>query len=507
VTLTKPIDVIIVGYGPVGAMLGLLLREQGVRSLIIERDTELSPFPRAAHFDDEVIRIYQAVGLGNLADAMSNPPRYTFFDTDWTPFLSRVFPVGLSDQGHKHDYMFFQPDVERAMRTRLATGPGSPDIRLGHTVTNVAQDADGVTVGTVDRDGVTHVFRAGWLVGCDGAASSVRKSMGSRFEPIAESHQWYVVDIEVLGSAPTDPGADQWEYCDPDRIVTYVPLSGPYRRFEFDVKPGESEADLGTPERTWELISPWFKPHEARVLRNDIYRFHSLLADSWREGRMLIAGDAAHVMCPKLGQGLCCGMRDVANLSWKIARVVHGAADASLLDSYQDECKPVARQYIEISAYLVGQIITKARDVSAGKGAVRAEPVVEQIVAPTHVIGSSAMRAEDDLRGTLSAQPILADGRHMDEAVGLRFALVARPSVADSLTPADRAALVDLGAVVVRAEDPTLAAWLDKVDRVAVLIRPDRYVAGSTTRSEDLSATLADGANRYGAARACTVNA
>ena len=486
-------DVIIVGYGPVGAMMGLLLKEQGLRALILERDTVVQPFPRAAHFDDEAIRVYQAVGLSHLADAMGNPPRYQYYDKDWTPFLARLFPTGISNQGFKYDFMFYQPDVERAMRAELEQGLGAPDVQLGVTVTAIDQDVDGVTVRATDASGAEHSFRAGWVVGCDGATSLVRKTIGARYEQIAESRQWYIVDIELLGDAADDPGDDQWEYCDPERIVTYIQLSGPYRRFEFDVKPGESEADLGTPERTWELMSPWFKPHEARIMRNDIYKFHSLLAETWRDGRLLIAGDAAHVMTPKLGQGLCTGIRDAANLAWKLGRVIAGTADESVLDTYQAERREPAREYIEISAYMVSQIIQKAEDDGSGPS----EGKVEQIVSPRQKIGTDADRTEDDLIGTLSHQPVLADGRHMDDLVGYRFNLLTTPEAADALTAQDRMNLLALGAVVLRADDPALAAWLTETGRQAILIRPDRYVAGSGGDGADVSRALATAARRY----------
>lgn len=488
-------DVIIVGYGPVGAMLGLLFKELGVRALLLERDTIVQPFPRAAHYDDEAIRVYQAVGLSHLSEAMGNPPRYQYYDKDWKPFLARLFPTGISNQSFKYDFMFYQPDVERAMRAELEQGLGAPDVRLGVTVTSIEQDANGVTVRATDSSGAEQTYRAGWVVGCDGATSLVRKTMGTRYEQIAESRQWYIVDIELLGDAADDPGDDQWEYCDPERIVTYIQLSGPYRRFEFDVKPGESEADLGTPERTWELMSPWFKPHEARIMRNDIYKFHSLLAETWRDGRLLIAGDAAHVMTPKLGQGLCTGIRDVANLAWKLGRVIAGTADDSILDTYQAERREPAREYIEISAYMVSQIIQKAEhdDEDDDEGA------VEQIVSPRQKIGTDADRADDDLIGTLSHQPTLADGRRMDDLVGYRFNLLATPAAADALTAEDRAALLALGAVVLRAEDAGLAAWLAETGRETILIRPDRYVAGSGRDAAGTSRTLATAARRYAA--------
>ncbi len=484
-------DVIVVGYGPVGTMLALLLKEEGMRTLVVSKEREIERYPRAAHFDDEIIRVYQAVGLAHLSEEMENPPRYQYFDKDWTPFLARLFPGGISDQGYQHDFMFFQPDLERAMRDRLSDGEGAPVVALGETVARVWQTDELAWVEVRDESGATKAYSAKWLIGCDGAASTVRKSIGSTFDQLAPSHKWYIVDVKLTDLA-ADPGMDQWEYCNPDRIVTYIPLSGPYRRYEFDVKDGETDVDLAGAERTWELLSPWLKPGEAIVLRNDIYRFHSLLASRWREGRLLIAGDAAHLMAPKLGQGLCNGIRDAANLAWKIGRVVRGEAAPHLLDSYEAERKGPARQHIEISAYLVSQIISKASGEEQS-----GEPVVEQIVAPRQVIGDDDLRAHDALAGTLSRQPMLANGRRMDDSVGYRFALLAMPSLAGALSASDIRALSALGAVVLRAEDRSLADYLTDIDRGALLVRPDRYIAGSARTSIELSAILEEARHAY----------
>lgn len=476
-------DVVIAGYGPVGAMLALLLKEMGVRTLVIDRDTEVQKFPRAAHFDDEIVRVLQTVGLGQLSDTMENPPRYQYFDADWKPFLARLFPAGISDQSYKYDFMFFQPDVERAMRAKLAASWAAPELLLGHEALDMVQDATGVDVrvrNLATGDVTTH--RSRYLVGCDGASSVVRKSMATTFEQLSESHQWYVVDLKLTGDA--DPGADQWELCDPDRIVTYVPLSGPYRRFEFDVKPGESQEELSSPERTWALLDRWVAPTNARILRNDIYRFHSLLADRWRDGRLFIAGDAAHLMTPKLGQGLCTGIRDVDNLSWKLARVLQGDAEPELLDTYESERMPPARQYIEISAHMVRMIVQKASGLEGDR------EVVEEIVAGRQRLGDAAIREADKFIGTLSRQPVVADGRRLDDLIGYRFALLATVELADSMSSSDRDDLMALDAVILRGDDQAVGDYLGDVDRGALLIRPDRYVAGSASDSVELSAVL-----------------
>ena len=473
-------DVAIVGYGPVGTMIALLLQRLGLSVVIVERDTELCPFPRAAHFDDEIIRALQSVDLAHLIDDMEPPNVYEYFDKDWNKFLSRVFPKGQSDQGYAHDYMFFQPDVEAAMRATLLAAPNPPTLLTGHEVLSIADT--GSEVALTVRDLATDdesTLHASYVIGADGARSLVRKAMGSEYVEISPSNSWYIVDVRLTADA--DPGWDQWEWCHPERCVTLVPLCGPYRRFEFDVKEGETADELMALDSTWKLLEPWLKPGDAEILRRDVYQFHSLLADRWRSGRLLIAGDAAHLMSPKLGQGLCTGMRDAVNLAWKLARVVRGAAPDSLLDSYELERKPPAQQYVEISAFMVGEILGHARS-----GAAAPAIEVEQIVLQRQKMGPDVTRVDDALVGTLSRQPFLADGRHLDEAVGYRFALLVSPAAHAVIDDAVRSDLAALDTAVIVAEHDSVADYLADMGREAILIRPDRYVAGSAVEAHEV---------------------
>lgn len=493
-TAARTFDVAIVGYGPVGAMLALLLQQAGVSVVMFERDAGECRYPKAAHFDDEVIRILQSVDLAHLIEEMTPPTRFEFFDRNWRKFLSRRFPAGVSDQSFGHDYMFFQPDVERAMRAALGSHPNAPDILLGYEVAALDQDQDGVTMTASSlSDGSSESYRARYVVGCDGARSVVRKTMGTAFEARAESHPWFVVDVKLTTEA--DPGWDQWEYCNPDRIVTYIPLSGPYRRFEFDVQPGNDPATLASPRRTWELLGPWLQPHQAEILRSDVYRFHSLLARSWRDRRLFIAGDAAHLMTPKAGQGLCTGMRDASNLAWKLVRVLRRQAPDSLLDSYETERKPAAAEYVDLSAFLTAQIMLAARRTDS-----ELATDAEEIMVPRQTYGDAASRSVDALAGTLSRQPLLADGSRMDDAVGVRFALIATPEILAALTQAQRDQIAALDAHVLPADEAGLAAYLGGIGRQALLVRPDRYVAGSAISVAEVPAMLAAATGAFAAA-------
>lgn len=489
--MSNTYDVAIVGYGPVGTTLALLLQKFGLSTVIIDRDTQLCRFPRAAMFDDEVIRILQAVGLGDLSKEMEPPTSYTFFDKDWRKFLQRPFPQGMGDQGWPWYNMFFQPGVETAMREALLSRPQPPEILVGHEVESISDNGDSVDLAAWHIEtGAPVPIRARFVVGCDGGRSLVRKTIGATFTELSPSHEWYIVDVKLTADA--DPGWDQWEYCHPDRIVTMIPLCGRYRRFEFGVLPDDDREQLSSWASTWELLEPWLKPNEAEILRKDIYRFHSLVSNRWRNGNLLIAGDAAHLMTPKLGQGLCTGMRDVLNLGWKLARVVRGHADPALLDTYQAEREPAGREFVEISAYLANQIIGHANTDAD-------EPVVEveEIVLQRQCISNQEERTNDPLVGTLSPQPRFADGSLMDDSVGYRFTLLVEPVAAVGLDAEILRGLTLLDVEVVSASSPEMAAYLAASQRAAILIRPDRYIAGSARDPEGISQMVQDAVAKF----------
>ena len=486
-------DVAIVGYGPVGATLALLLQELGHSVVVVDRETEVARFPKAAHFDDEIVRLLQTMGLRHLIDDMAPPLRYVYFDQEWNIFLERIFPSGMSNQGYLYDYMFFQPDVEHGARERLMTQPNQPNVLLGHDVTHIEQDDTGANLDVFDMaTGTPRRLRARYVVGCDGGRSTVRKTIGSAYEEISPSHDWYIVDVKVTGNQL--PGLDQWEWCHPDRIVTMIALCGPYRRFEFDVQPTDDPDVLSSWEKTWELLSPWLQPDEAEILRKDVYRFHSLLAEKWREGRLLIAGDAAHLMTPKLGQGLCTGMRDSANLAWKLSQVLKGASSDTLLDSYEVERKPAARQYVEISAFLANEILVHSHDPGGSSA-----PEVQQIALERQRLAPESSRSTDDLVGALSAQPTLTDGTPLDDLLGYAFAMLISTDLAANLDDNTERLLSALGAVTVVADDPSVAAYLAECERGALLLRPDRYIAGSATTPDDVRSMLVSAVANYAA--------
>jgi 3-(3-hydroxy-phenyl)propionate hydroxylase len=262
------------------------------------------------------------------------------------------------------------------------------------------------------------------------------------------------------------------QFCDPARPSTYVRCVGMRRRWELMLMPGEDPATMTQPETMWRLLSRWVTPDEAILERPACYTFHSVVARGWRRGRLLIAGDAAHQTPPFLGQGMCAGIRDAANLAWKLADVVQGRAPESLLDTYESERSPHVREFIEAAVRLGGVIQTTDPEVARRRDEqMRASPM--RFTTPAPRLGPGAHDG-DEPAGRVGEQPTLADGRRLDDAVGYRHALLVDASLADAAHAL--AAGRDLAVVV--ADSETARGWLGRLNAHAVLLRPDRYVGG-----------------------------
>jgi 3-(3-hydroxy-phenyl)propionate hydroxylase len=457
------VDVAIVGCGPVGAVLGNLLGGLGVRVAIVERETEVYRLPRAVHFDGEIMRVFQSIGLAEAIAPCSAPiTGMDFVDASGTRLMGYVAPPGVGPSGWASDYMFHQPDLERALREALDRYP-EVELRLGTEVRALAPQDDHVEVVLPAT-----TIRATYVVGTDGARSLTRAAIGSTLDDYGFDQPWLVVD--AVRRRPLDLPTAVVQYCDPARPATFVPPGGPHCRWELMVLPGEDEQELLDPGRVADLLAPWIAPDDVEITRAAVYTFHALVAREWRRDRLLLAGDSAHQMPPFLGQGMCAGIRDAANLAWKLAAVLQDGAPDRLLDTYQSEREPHVRAVIE-SAVAAGSII---QTTDPGLAHDRDE----------------LLRADGGAEPPELALPPLGPGVHRSAGVPLPQCdgSDARLGPGPTLVAA-RPVGID-GVVVL----PHLADWLSARDADVALVRPDRYVFGT--------AALADVDTLVGALRA-----
>jgi len=484
-------DVLVVGLGPVGAALTALLARAGVKTLAVDRSAEVYPLPRAAHFDHEIMRVFQALGVAEVAAQHARPaPAYEFRAADGQVLMRFDLPVGRSPSGWATGYMFHQPEIERALRAAAQACPEG-EIRLGWAFAGLQQDADGVTVALNGAEGEQRV-RARYVVGCDGASSAVRAALGVTLDDFGFDEPWLVVDVLVPQDART-PDINL-QLCDPARPVTCV-LMGPGRhRWEFMLRPGETAEQVLDDGFIRPLIDTW-DCGPVEIERKAVYRFHGLVAHDWRAGRVLLAGDSAHQTPPFAGQGMCSGLRDAANLAWKLEAVIRDGADPALLDTYQTERDPHARALIQL-AIGMGKVVcaTDPAEVAARDAqmlaaqAAGAPPIPPSAPQP---FAAGAILAGAPAAGAYFPQPWSTDEgpvERLDDVLGPGAWLIARNGAARTLKGVRSVALGDPRLARLA---PALAAWLDAQGAEAVLVRPDRYVFGTGAPADLLDAYAA----------------
>jgi 3-(3-hydroxy-phenyl)propionate hydroxylase len=483
------VDVAIVGLGPVGATLANLLGQSGVTTLVLEREAAAYHLPRAVHFDDEVMRVFQAIDCADaLLPHVRLSPGMKFLDPEGRVILDWSRPATITAHGWNQSYRFHQPDLERILVDALGRWP-SVRVRRRCEVFALDGGSDGVTVRFEDLStGKLERTFARYVVGCDGARSLVRRFIGSALDDLGFHERWLVTDLLLKRPRP-DLGDYSLQHCNPKRSATYVRGTGDRRRWELALKEHERTEEMTKPERVWELLSRWITPDDADIERCAVYTFRSAVATQWRSDRLLIAGDAAHQTPPFLGQGMCAGIRDAANLGWKLVRVLRGNADDGLLDTYQQERAPHVREFIELAVKLGGIINTRAMDVEV-PGASRDSDEVRRLRVQKPLLGRGFHAGYSSLIGLMAPQPVLPNGQRLDDRIGERFGLLMTPSGAASLSSEKRAQLAADGIELIDGTCPELQAWLGDCGCWAVLVRPDRYVFGAAADRDELQKLL-----------------
>ncbi|MER7185412.1 bifunctional 3-(3-hydroxy-phenyl)propionate/3-hydroxycinnamic acid hydroxylase [Streptomyces hyaluromycini] len=512
-------EVLVVGDGPVGQTLAILLAQRGRSVTVVDRWPQPYTMSRAVAFDSEAARILASLGLTGYIAAETEPSgRYV-----WQNGAGKVLlDIEGSVRGWCHwpdSTSMYQPGLEAALTARGAELPTLRVLR-GHEAVDAVDLGDHVELTCVGPDGERRTLSARWLVGCDGANSFVRDRIGGVLHDLDFAHDWLICDVVLHEERAFDP--NNLQICDPARPRTEASAGPGHRRWEFMRLAGETVAELDTPDSAWRLLKLFgVTPDNATLLRHAVYTFRSRWAESWRSGRMLIAGDAAHVMPPFAGQGMCSGIRDAANLSWKLDMVLRGQVDETVLDTYVEERAAHVRHAVRMSVDL-GKVICQldpraaadrdmamlaARERGVGRGTPQ---------APVHPLRGGLLHQPEGaarpgrLTGRLTPQGRVRRGTRtdlFDEVAGTGFVLLAAEDPRRHLAPEAVDVLELLGVRTVTVLPPDAAAsgpdevadtdgtylpFLAAAGARAVLVRPDFYVFGQADTIEDCSALLTD---------------
>lgn len=525
------VDVLISGYGPTGATLACLLGRRGYRVQIIDQATAIYDKPRAITADQEALRVFQECGVADDIAESTTPHPGTDYVGLQGQIIKRFYPAPPPNiLGWEPTWMFVQPDLEAVLREAVSRWP-NVSARVGHQLLDFEQDAQGVSARIQNLEtGRDMPVRARYLVAADGASSTVRKTLVSPIEDLAFDEWWVVVDAWING--PIDLPERCVQYCRPTRPGTYIVGPGTLRRWEIKLLPHEDpERYRQDHEAVWRLLGEFTDTRSLQHCRTAVYRFHALVVQEWRQGRVFLAGDAAHQMPPFLGQGLCAGVRDASNLAWKLDAVMRGMADDRLLDTYTPERKKHVRTVVghaKSFGLIIGELdVDKARErdrlLEEELHAGRAETIRQRFI-PGLEMGLLAHTADGGLdrgAGELFIQPWvrMSEGPWtlLDDITGSRFVVAAsQPGILAELGESTRSSLQALEGVcvvvtrgspgpqglehrgspepqvpVLEERDGLLNDWLEQLGAVAVIARPDKYVYGVARDAAELQRLIA----------------
>jgi 3-(3-hydroxy-phenyl)propionate hydroxylase len=409
----KKYDVVIVGFGPTGGTLANLLALQGFSILIIEKEKSFYPLPRAVHFDDEIMRVFQTIGITDkfLKHTIINKGT-KFVNSKNQVVLDWPRPRSITENGWYPSYRFHQPDLERKLRRRLKDFK-KVSVMQSTKVNSLKEEKSSVKIfiENINNNKISEI-RAKYIIGCDGARSTIRKQIKAKFQNLGFTQKWAVVDL-ILKKNKKELPDRTIQYSNSKRPATYCRNVGKRRRWEFAINNAESEKKVLSNSYIWNFLKPWLKPSEALMERKTIYTFQSAISKKWKKGRVFLAGDAAHLMPPFMGQGMCAGVRDASNLAWKIAYCLKNNHSEKLLNTYQSERYSNVIEYIKTTVKM-GEFVN-AVGTSNITGEVSSTPNGQKSMKSIKPkLGKGLGKINDKNRGKIFPQFKLKNGKSLD---------------------------------------------------------------------------------------------
>ena len=473
----KQYDVIIVGLGPTGGTLANLLALNGFSILILEREKNLYALPRAVHFDDEIMRVFQTIGITKkfLKDTIINKGT-KFVNSDGKVLLDWPRPKSITENGWYPSYRFHQPDLEKNLRNRLKNFK-KVKLMQNTEVIKIKNNKNSVNLLFKSKNKLQKV-RSKYVIGCDGARSTTRDQMGSVLDNLGFTQKWAVVDLILKKNKNKLPDRTI-QYSNSERPATYCRNVGKRRRWEFAIQDNENEKEILSDEYIWNFLKPWLNPKDAHLERKAIYIFQSAIARKWRKGRIFIAGDAAHLMPPFMGQGMCAGIRDASNLAWKISWCIRKNHNKKFLDTYQTERFSNAKEYIETTMRM-GEFVNAVGsenitdNISSGPGGTKSM----QSIKPKLGVGLGSNK--DKNRGKIFPQLKMKNGKTLDEKFSKSPLLLTSSKLSKKISLNKIQSITD-------KDIKGLSKLLKSYNAKAIIVRPDRFILKTCKKVKDFN--------------------
>tara|TARA_B110001450_G_scaffold69286_1_gene65485 strand:- start:928 stop:2394 length:1467 start_codon:yes stop_codon:yes gene_type:complete len=469
-------DIIIVGLGPTGGTLANLLALNDLSVLVLEKEASIYNLPRAVHFDDEIMRVFNTVGIRNkLSKKLIINKGTKFVDQNENLILDWPRPKVITENGFYPSYRFHQPDLERCLRSTLKKFK-KVSIKQNANVEKIISKKEFVEVSYMDTNSKKkYQLKAKYIVGCDGGRSFVRQHINSDMEDLGFKQKWVVIDV-ILKSLNNSLPDRTIQYCNSDRPATYCRNVGRRRRWEVALKDDENFKTFFEEKNLWNFLSQWIKKDEVVIERKAIYTFESAIAEKWKHERIFLAGDAAHLTPPFMGQGMCAGIRDVSNLAWKLSSSCRFGHNENLLQSYQTERAPNVRDYINTTMKM-GELLNAIGNANVSD-TVFMQPdgsIKMDTIKPS--LGNGLGAKEDINKGKTFPLIKLEDGSYFDNLFQGNAILLADKEIIQKLKS------ININIPILSLTNfPELIKVLKKFKTKGLIIRPDRFILASTDK-------------------------
>ena len=467
-------DIIVVGLGPTGGTLANLLALNDLSVLVLEKEASIYNLPRAVHFDDEIMRVFNTVGIRNkLSKKLIINKGTKFVDQNENLILDWPRPKVITENGFYPSYRFHQPDLERCLRSTLKKFK-KVSIKQNANVEKIISKKEFVEVSYMDTNSKKkYQLKAKYIVGCDGGRSFVRQHINSDMEDLGFKQKWVVIDV-ILKSLNNSLPDRTIQYCNSDRPATYCRNVGRRRRWEVALKDDENFKTFFEEKNLWNFLSQWIKKDEVVIERKAIYTFESAIAEKWKHERIFLAGDAAHLTPPFMGQGMCAGIRDVSNLAWKLSSSCRFGHNENLLQSYQTERAPNVRDYINTTMKM-GELLNAIGNANVSD-TVFMQPdgsIKMDTIKPS--LGNGLGAKEDINKGKTFPLIKLEDGSYFDNLFQGNAILLADKEIIQKLKS------ININIPILSLTNfPELIKVLKKFKTKGLIIRPDRFILAST---------------------------
>ncbi len=473
----KVFDVTIVGLGPAGGTLANLLAMHDFSILILDREKSFYPLPRAVHFDDEIMRVFQTIGITKefLKHTIINKGT-KFVNSKDKVILDWPRPKKITANGWYPSYRFHQPDLEKKLRKKLKNYK-KVLIEQNSEVIKIKNSKNYVDITYLNiNNHKEYLVRSKYVIGCDGANSITRKQMKTKMDNLGFTQKWAVVDL-ILKKKKNNLPDRTIQYSNPKQPATYCRNVGRRRRWEFAIKKNHSDKKVLSENYIWNFLKPWLNKSEAIIERKTIYTFESAIARKWRKGRVFIAGDAAHLMPPFMGQGMCAGIRDASNLAWKIANCIRNKFNETLLNTYQTERSLNVKEYIETTMRM-GEFVNAVESIQITDNIKSDNKGIKSMQSIKPKLGKGLGNLKDRNRGKTFPQFKLKNNKTLDDYFSKKGMIILSSDIKPKTSKND---------TILKAKNLSeVSRYLKNINSKAILVRPDRFILASARSNKDV---------------------